>query len=141
MAKFDLRREDCVAGMARLPAEHVDLVVTSPPYNLGVPYGKFSDRQDRQSYLQWCNAWATEVGRVLRSSGSFFLNVGSAPSNPMLPHEIVMQLRELFVLQNTIHWIKSIAIPPMRKKTNASGPHLNRLPEGEEDAKRPVRVK
>ena len=28
----------------------------------------------------------------------------------MLPHEIVFQLRELFVLQNTIHWIKSIAI-------------------------------
>jgi site-specific DNA-methyltransferase (adenine-specific) len=28
----------------------------------------------------------------------------------MLPHEIVMTLRELFVLQNTIHWIKSIAI-------------------------------
>lgn len=28
----------------------------------------------------------------------------------MLPHEIVFELRELFVLQNTIHWIKSIAI-------------------------------
>ena len=28
----------------------------------------------------------------------------------MLPHEIVFQLRGLFVLQNTIHWIKSIAI-------------------------------
>jgi len=28
----------------------------------------------------------------------------------MLPHEIVSQLRDLFVLQNTIHWIKSIAI-------------------------------
>ena len=28
----------------------------------------------------------------------------------MLPHEIVMQLRDLFVLQNTIHWIKSISI-------------------------------
>ena len=28
----------------------------------------------------------------------------------MLPHEIVFQLRDLFVLQNTIHWIKSVAI-------------------------------
>jgi site-specific DNA-methyltransferase (adenine-specific) len=28
----------------------------------------------------------------------------------MLPHEIVMTLRDFFVLQNTIHWIKSIAI-------------------------------
>ncbi len=28
----------------------------------------------------------------------------------MLPHEIVIELRDLFVLQNTIHWIKSITI-------------------------------
>ena len=28
----------------------------------------------------------------------------------MLPHELVLRWRELFVLQNTIHWIKSISI-------------------------------
>ena len=39
-----------------------------------------------------------------------FSQIGSAPSNPMLPHEIVIELRDLFVLQNTIHWIKSISI-------------------------------
>ena len=96
--------------MARLADESVDLVVTSPPYNLGISYGKYSDRQDRRSYLGWCGEWAAQVRRVLKSNGSFFLNIGAAPSNPMLPHEIVMTLREFFVLQNTIHWIKSIAI-------------------------------
>jgi site-specific DNA-methyltransferase (adenine-specific) len=96
--------------MAELPREHVDLVVTSPPYNLGIRYGKFSDRQDRQSYLAWCGEWAAQIRRVLKPSGSFFLNIGAAPSNPMLPHEVVFALRDLFVLQNTIHWIKSIAI-------------------------------
>src|ERR671936_422583 len=96
--------------MARLPDEDVDLVVTSPPYNLGVRYGTFSDRQDRQSYLRWCSEWSAQIRRVLKANGSVFLNIGGAPSNPMMPHEIVMQLRESFVLQNTIHWIKSIAI-------------------------------
>jgi site-specific DNA-methyltransferase (adenine-specific) len=110
VTKFDLRLDDCIKGMARLPSEHVDLVVTSPPYNLGVRYRKYSDRQDRQSYLRWCQMWAAQIRRVLRSTGSFFLNVGSAPSNPMLPHEMAIELREKFVLQNTIHWIKSIAI-------------------------------
>ena len=109
MTRFDLRRLDCVKGMSRLPSEHVDLVVTSPPYNLGVRYGKFSDRQDRQSYLRWCRQWAGEVRRILKPSSSFFLNIGSAPSNPMLPHEIVIELCDLLVLQNTIHWIKSIS--------------------------------
>ena len=110
MTKFDLRGQDCVTGMSRLAEESVDLVVTSPPYNLGISYGKYSDRQDRRSYLGWCGEWAGQIRRVLKPDGSFFLNIGAAPSNPMLPHEIVMTLREFFVLQNTIHWIKSIAI-------------------------------
>jgi site-specific DNA-methyltransferase (adenine-specific) len=110
MTEVDLRQEDCVKGMSRLPNEHVDLVVTSPPYNLGVRYRKYSDREDRQSYLRWSREWAAQVQRILKPSGSFFLNIGSAPSNPMLPHEIVIELRNLFVLQNTIHWIKSISI-------------------------------
>ena len=96
--------------MSRLATESVDLVVTSPPYNLGISYGKYSDRQDRRSYLDWCSKWAGQIHRVLKSNGSLFLNIGAAPSNPMLPHEIVMTMRQVFVLQNTIHWIKSIAI-------------------------------
>lgn len=96
--------------MAELPGDCVDLVVTSPPYNLGIRYRKYSDRQERGVYLEWCAKWAAQLRRILRSGGSFFLNIGAAPSNPMLPHQIVFALRDLFVLQNTIHWIKSIAI-------------------------------
>lgn len=124
MTKFDLRGQDCIAGMSRLAAASVDLVVTSPPYNLGITYGKYSDRQDRRSYLGWCGEWAEQICRVLKSNSSFFLNIGSSPSNPMLPHEIVMRLREFFVLQNTIHWIKSIAIDQ----------HCSRRPVGDAHA-------
>jgi site-specific DNA-methyltransferase (adenine-specific) len=127
MTKLDLRKQDCITGMSRLAGGSVDLVVTSPPYNLGISYGKYSDRQDRQSYLGWCGEWAAQVRRVLRSDGSFFLNIGAAPSNPMLPHEIVMTLRDLFVLQNTIHWIKSIAIDD----------HCSRRPAGDARSSRP----
>jgi site-specific DNA-methyltransferase (adenine-specific) len=110
MTEFDLHHEDCLSGMAKLTAETVDLIVTSPPYNLGVRYATYADSQDRQSYLDWCADWAVQVRRILKPAGSFFLNIGAAPSNPMLPHEIVFKFRELFVLQNTIHWVKSIAI-------------------------------
>jgi site-specific DNA-methyltransferase (adenine-specific) len=145
VTKIDLRRQDCITGMSRLADESVDLVVTSPPYNLGINYGKYSDRQDRRSYLDWCDKWAGEIRRVLKPDGSFFLNIGGAPSNPMLPHEIVMALRDLFVLQNTIHWIKSIAIDTNERKTDAHHPHLNplRAPPGRDpnpDAKRRVRL-
>jgi site-specific DNA-methyltransferase (adenine-specific) len=145
MTRFDLRRLDCVKGMSRLPSQHVDLVVTSPPYNLGIRYSKFSDRQDRRSYLRWCRRWAGEVRRILKPSSSFFLNIGSAPSNPMLPHEIVMELRDLLVLENTIHWIKSIAIDRPRPNKQRSSPYLNPVgaPPGRdpgEDAQRQLRA-
>ena len=89
VTKFDLRLMDCLTGMAKLPNESIDLVVTSPPYNLGIRYGKFRDKDDRQSYLRWCRQWAGQICRIVKPSGSFFLNVGSAPSNPMLPHQMV----------------------------------------------------
>ncbi len=146
MTKFELRGQDCIRGMSGLLEESIDLVVTSPPYNLGISYGQYSDRQDRRSYLDWCAGWAEQIRRVLKPGGSFFLNIGAAPSNPMLPHEIVMSLRDLFVLQNTIHWIKSIAIDAVDGKTNPRDPHLSPLSAppsrdpGEADAKRQVRV-
>jgi site-specific DNA-methyltransferase (adenine-specific) len=124
MTQFVLRRQDCNLGMSRLTNESVDLVVTSPPYNLGISYGKYTDQQDRQSYLNWCAQWAAQVRRILRSDGSFFLNVGSAPSNPMLPHEIVIELTSAsggFVLQNTIHWIKSIAVEDRKGDLKSHG--------------------
>jgi site-specific DNA-methyltransferase (adenine-specific) len=113
MTEFELRGEDCIEGMSRLKNESIDLVVTSPPYNLGIGYRRYADRQDRQTYLTWCAKWTAQIRRVLRSNGSFFLNIGSAPSNPMLPHQIVIKLTSAsggFLLQNTIHWIKSIAV-------------------------------
>jgi site-specific DNA-methyltransferase (adenine-specific) len=141
MTKFDFRLKNCVAGMARLTPASVDLVVTSPPYNLGIRYSKFSDTADRPSYLRWCKTWVGAIARLLKPEGSFFLNVGAAPSNPMFPHELVLQLRDLLVLQNTIHWIKSISIETPAAKRKIDDPHLYPLPgQGETDAQRRVRV-
>jgi len=110
MNSFDLRHADCLEAMARIADAAIDLVVTSPPYNIGIAYGRYSDRQDRAGYLDWCHRWATQVRRILKPAGSLFLNLGASPSNPLLPHELALRLRDLFVLQNTIHWIKAITI-------------------------------
>lgn len=107
---FQLLNEDCVAAMSRLDEASVDLIVTSPPYNLGIAYSRYSDRQERGSYIEWFSGWATAARRVLKPDGSLFLNIGAAPSNPLLPHELVLRVREFFVLQNTIHWIKAITV-------------------------------
>ncbi len=110
MSQFDLRLGDCLEGMSRLEEGSVDLIVTSPPYNLGIAYNKYSDREERGSYLDWCERWAAAARRVLKQDGSFFLNVGAAPSRPWLPYELIMRLQKIFALQNTIHWIKAITL-------------------------------
>ncbi len=106
-----LHNEDCVAGMRmQLQPGSVDVVVTSPPYNLGIEYGKYDDTISRKDYLQWLGEWAVVVKNVLRDDGSLFLNVGSKPSDPSVPFQVLAEMQKHFALQNVIHWIKSIAI-------------------------------
>jgi len=85
-------------------------VVTSPPYNIGLDYGRYADRLSETDYLDWMEDLARRLEHVLKPDGSFFLNMGASPRNPWLPFELVPRLRKLFVLQNHITWVKSIAI-------------------------------
>ena len=39
----------------------VHCVVTSPPYNLGIKYGRYDDHQLRDKYLDWSRQWAAQV--------------------------------------------------------------------------------
>lgn len=119
--EFVLENRDCVEGMRSIKAGSVDICVTSPPYNLGINYGKYDDCGSREDYLRWTEGWAEELHRILAEDGSFFLNVGACPSNPMLPHEMLLKIKHLFVLQNTIHWIKSITIETRDRQMISSG--------------------
>lgn len=115
---MNLLHGDCLEILPALEAGSFDLVVTSPPYNLGIAYKSFSDTAPREDFLAWCRTWATEVKRVMADDASFFLNVGAAPANPLLPHQLVLNLTNgndaLFVLQNTFHWIKSVTVETVK---------------------------
>ncbi|MFT4177317.1 MAG: site-specific DNA-methyltransferase [Luteolibacter sp.] len=116
---------DSLELLPSLAAASFDLVVTSPPYNLGIGYRTFKDTAPREEFLLWCGLWAAQVKRLLTPDGSFFLNIGAAPANPLLPHQLVLSLTEgpepLFVLQNTFHWIKSISLETRDGNTLSAG--------------------
>ena len=102
---------DCIEGMRRvLAARSVDVVVTSPPYNVGTRYRRYDDGRPRAEYLAWLGKWAGAVKRVLADRGSLFLNIGSVPRDPWVPFDVLGVMRRRFALQNVIHWVKSIAI-------------------------------
>jgi site-specific DNA-methyltransferase (adenine-specific) len=88
----------------------VSAVVTSPPYNIGIRYRSYDDSKPREEYLEWIERVAIEIVRVLAPEGSLFLNVGSRPGDPWIAWDVASRLRRHLLLQNVIHWIKSIAI-------------------------------
>lgn len=101
---------DCIEVFKQLPARSVDVIVTSPPYNLGIRYNRYQDSLPAADYLQWTGAWIAAAARVLRPDGSLFLNVGARPSDPWTALDVAQAVRSRLRLQNIIHWIKSIAI-------------------------------
>ncbi|MBI2189157.1 MAG: site-specific DNA-methyltransferase [Acidobacteria bacterium] len=101
---------DCLDILDRLPPESIDVIVTSPPYNLGIRYRTYDDTMPREEYLQWTGEWVRRAGRLLARDGSLFLNVGAKPTDPWTALDVAQAARPHLRLQNTIHWIKSIAI-------------------------------
>ena len=101
---------DCLDVFNELGPHSVDVIVTSPPYNIGIQYNRYQDALSAPEYLEWTNAWIAAAARVLRPDGSLFLNVGAKPSDPWTALDVVQASRAHLKLQNIIHWVKSIAI-------------------------------
>ena len=101
---------DCLSVLPELDAGSIGVIVTSPPYNLGVRYRTYRDDIPRKEYLTWTDRWVREATRLLAPNGSLFLNVGAKPTDPWIPLEVAQVARGHLRLQNTIHWVKSIAI-------------------------------
>jgi site-specific DNA-methyltransferase (adenine-specific) len=118
-ATFRFYLGDCLALLARLPSHSIDAIVTSPPYNLGIDYRSYDDGMPREEYLAWTDRWLAGAARVLSEQSSLFLNVGSKPSDPWTAIDVALAARTHLRLQNTIHWIKSIAIEKSLAGTRA----------------------
>lgn len=101
---------DCVDVFRHLKPNSVDVIVTSPPYNLGIRYSQYQDTLSPADYLEWTGTWVAAAAKVLRPDGSLFLNVGARPSDPFTSLDVAQAVRSHLRLQNIIHWIKSIAI-------------------------------
>jgi site-specific DNA-methyltransferase (adenine-specific) len=75
---------NCVEVMATLPESTVDLIVTSPPYNVGIDYDAHNDRQSMEDYWQFTKDWLSEAYRILKDDGRVAINI---------PYEVNVQDR------------------------------------------------
>lgn len=104
---------DSLTVLAQLPSDCIDCVVTSPPYYMKRQYlgGGIGLEPTYQEYIDNLLAIIQEIYRVLKPTGSFWLNIGDSYQNKQLlniPYRIAikMQDEQKWVLRNTIVWDK-----------------------------------
>jgi DNA modification methylase len=71
----------------------IDVIVTSPPYNINKEYGTYKDNKKGKDYLDWLHEIAKLSHTILKDGGSFFLNIGGTH----LLHYLLMSSRSLNV--------------------------------------------
>src|SRR2546428_5071663 len=101
-----IAHNDTLDFLDSVPDETFQLVVTSPPYNIGKPYEK---RQEFHDYLHWQKSVIDECVRVLKHGGSLCWQVGNyVEKGEIFPldvffYQIIKQNQEL-KLRNRIIW-------------------------------------
>lgn len=73
---------DCIEVMKEMPENCIDLVVTSPPYGVGIEYDVYNDETNIDEYLSFTEKWLKEVYRLLKDDGRIAVNI---------PYEINLQ--------------------------------------------------
>jgi len=86
---------DCIVEMGKLPESSIDLVVTSPPYNVGIDYDTHDDNQLMDDYWKFTENWLSQAFRVLKDDGRIAVNI---------PYEINVQDRGGRVLFMSEFW-------------------------------------
>lgn len=107
-----LVRNDSVAYMnERMDAKSVDVISTSPPYNLGIKYDEYDDSMPGSEYLAWTKTWLEAAWRVLSDDGSLFLNLADKPTCRFGPEEVALLARDLgWRLQTRLCWAKNVSV-------------------------------
>lgn len=86
---------NCIEEMNKLPENSVDLLVTSPPYNVGIDYDAIDDKMPMEDYWDFTKDWLSAAFRVLKTDGRIAVNI---------PYEVNVQDRGGRVLFMSEFW-------------------------------------
>jgi site-specific DNA-methyltransferase (adenine-specific) len=66
---------DDILGTSSIPADSIDLIVTSPPYNVDIKYNSHKDDVSYADYLEFSKKWLRQCHAWLKDDGRFCLNI------------------------------------------------------------------
>jgi site-specific DNA-methyltransferase (adenine-specific) len=91
-----------------LKADFVDLIVTSPPYNVGINYNQYQDSSSYQDYLNFSQKWLKQAFKVLKDDGRLCLNIPldkNKGGNKSIGADLTVMAKKLgFNYHSTIIW-------------------------------------
>ena len=105
---------DCLEGMKLIPDNCIDLIITSPPYNLGKQhhtgnnrfksYNEYDDNMPEKLYQQWQVEVLNECYRILKDDGSMWYNHKNRIKNgiQITPYEWI--LKSKFLVKQEVVW-------------------------------------
>lgn len=107
---------DSLKLLSKLPAESIDLVITSPPFALQREKEYGNENQD--NYMDWLLQFAGPVKRVLKQTGSFVLDLGGAyvsgrPVRSLYNYRVLLRLCDEygFNLAEEFFWHNPAKLP------------------------------
>jgi DNA modification methylase len=100
--------------MREIESSSIQLIVTSPPYNVGKNYGVYNDSKSKKNYLDYLDAIWVECKRVLCKGGRLTINVANLDRKPYksLSSDITLRLIENFgfLMRGEIIWDKGSSV-------------------------------
>lgn len=125
-----LYNEPCLSTMMRIPANSVDGIITSPPYNINTErsdcyYNNGYSEIDGLSENDYIKVRLNEFGefsRIVKDTGVICYNISYAKENPILPTLLLSKIHNEtdFTLADIISWKKPHAIPFQTSPTKLS---------------------
>ena len=121
--KNKIFRGDCIEFMDEsIPYKSIDLILTSPPYNMtkrpggdadSGRYDEYDDWKEPEEYLKWTSDIFNSFDCCLKENGVVLYNFSYSIENPSFPYQLVSHLIENtnFCIADTIIWKKKSSIP------------------------------
>jgi len=67
--------KDDFLNIAAIPECSIDLIITSPPYNVDIHYNTHGDNLSYEDYLEFSKKWIAKCYRLAKDDGRFCLNI------------------------------------------------------------------
>lgn len=135
---YKIYNGDCVNIIQNNISDNsIDLILTSPPYNINLLYDNYMDNLSIDEYFNWCSLWLKECFRVLKDDGRIAIVHYISMGNAKYKYSPISTINNIALNIGFKHHTIAVWADSTRSKTtawgswiSASAPYINSPYEG-----------